>query len=110
MAEYARCISDPDTIRATCEDYRAGASIDLEHDNADADAGRRIPCALLVLWGPMATSVLRMNHPGFYAREEAELAALKAAAVERLAAGQAELDLGVAGRQTNLERRRPLTR
>lgn len=49
MAEYIRCFSDPETIRASCEDYRAAASIDLEHD--DADAGRRIACPLLVLWG-----------------------------------------------------------
>ena len=31
--EYARCFSDPGTIHATCEDYRAGASIDLVHDD-----------------------------------------------------------------------------
>jgi len=49
LAEYARCFGDPATIHATCEDYRAAASIDLEHDAADADA--RIACPLLVLWG-----------------------------------------------------------
>src|SRR5262249_35655764 len=36
MAEYERCFSDPATIHATCEDYRAAASIDLEHDAEDA--------------------------------------------------------------------------
>lgn len=51
MAEYIRCFSNPETIRASCEDYRAAATIDLEHDDADADAGRRITCPLLVLWG-----------------------------------------------------------
>ncbi|MFI7669527.1 alpha/beta fold hydrolase [Nocardia sp. NPDC049526] len=51
VAEYVRCFSDPEAIRASCEDYRAAASIDLEHDEADAAAGRRITCALLVLWG-----------------------------------------------------------
>ncbi len=40
---------DPATIHATCEDYRAGASIDLEHDAADAD--QRIRCPLLVFSG-----------------------------------------------------------
>jgi haloacetate dehalogenase len=50
MGEYIRCFADPETIRASCEDYRAAASIDLEHDDADAAAGRRIPCSLLVLW------------------------------------------------------------
>ena len=51
MSEYVRCFSDPETIRASCEDYRAAASIDLEHDDADAAVGRRITCPLLVLWG-----------------------------------------------------------
>ena len=49
LAEYIRCFSDPRTIHTTCEDYRAAASIDLEHDAADRD--RRIACPLLVLWG-----------------------------------------------------------
>ena len=49
MAEYERCFRDPATIHATCEDYRAAASIDLQHDAADAD--RRIECPLRVLWG-----------------------------------------------------------
>jgi haloacetate dehalogenase len=49
VAEYVRCFSDPATIHATCEDYRAAASIDLEHDEADLD--RRVECPLLVLWG-----------------------------------------------------------
>jgi haloacetate dehalogenase len=51
VSEYVRCFSDPETIRASCEDYRAAASIDLEHDGADVMAGRRITCPLLVLWG-----------------------------------------------------------
>src|SRR5436190_994422 len=49
MAEYERCFRDPTTIHATCEDYRAAAAIDLEHDAQDAD--RRVTCPLLVLWG-----------------------------------------------------------
>ena len=49
LAEYERCFRDPATIHAMCEDYRAAASIDLEHDAADAD--RKIDCPLLVLWG-----------------------------------------------------------
>jgi haloacetate dehalogenase len=47
LAEYQRCF-DGETIRASCEDYRAGATIDLMHDEADAD--RRLSCPLLVLW------------------------------------------------------------
>jgi haloacetate dehalogenase len=49
LAEYERCFGDPATLHATCEDYRAAASIDLEHDAADAV--RRIGCPLLALWG-----------------------------------------------------------
>jgi len=49
LAEYERCFADPATIHATCEDYRAAASIDLEHDAADAHA--RVQCPLLALWG-----------------------------------------------------------
>ena len=49
LNEYERCYRRPDTIHSACEDYRAGASIDLEHDAASA--GQRITCPLLVLWG-----------------------------------------------------------
>jgi haloacetate dehalogenase len=49
LAEYRRCFRDPATIHATCEDYRASAGIDLEHDEADLD--RKVECPLLVLWG-----------------------------------------------------------
>lgn len=48
-AEYERCFRNPATIHATCEDYRAAATIDLEHDAADAQ--RKIDCPLLALWG-----------------------------------------------------------
>ena len=49
FAEYLRCFKDPATIHATCEDYRAGASIDLEHSSADG--AKKVTCPLLVLWG-----------------------------------------------------------
>ena len=49
FAEYLRCFRDPATIHATCEDYRAAASIDLVHDEADMD--RKVICPLLALWG-----------------------------------------------------------
>ncbi len=48
MAEYVRCFCDPATIHATCEDYRAGATIDLAHDEADLDA--KVSCPFLALW------------------------------------------------------------
>jgi haloacetate dehalogenase len=62
MAEYERCFSDPATIHASCEDYRAAASIDLEHDDADAAAGRKVTCPLLALWGEKGV-VHRLFHP-----------------------------------------------
>ena len=46
--EYARVMSNPETIHAMCEDYRAGASIDLKHDAADLN--KKIGCPLRVLW------------------------------------------------------------
>jgi haloacetate dehalogenase len=51
LAEYERCFKDPRTIHASCEDYRAAASIDLVHDETDAEEGRKVECPLLALWG-----------------------------------------------------------
>ena len=47
--EYLRTSSLPENIHAMCEDYRAGASIDLEHD--EADLAKKVACPLLTLWG-----------------------------------------------------------
>jgi haloacetate dehalogenase len=49
LAEYERCFNNSATIHATCEDYRAAASIDLVHDEVDRQ--RRITCPVLALWG-----------------------------------------------------------
>jgi haloacetate dehalogenase len=51
VREYVRCFSDPAAISASCADYRAAAALDLVHDDADHDAGRRVGCPLLALWG-----------------------------------------------------------
>jgi haloacetate dehalogenase len=51
MGEYVRALRNPETIHATCEDYRAAATIDYEHDAEDREAGRRISCPVLALWG-----------------------------------------------------------
>ena len=51
LAEYERCIQIPGSARGICEDYRASASIDLVHDQADIDAGRKLAMPLHVLWG-----------------------------------------------------------
>jgi haloacetate dehalogenase len=49
-AEYRRCFT-PGAIHASCEDYRASAGIDLEHDRADREAGRKVKAPVLALWG-----------------------------------------------------------
>ena len=51
LAEYARCLALPGAAHGVCEDYRAAAGIDLDHDRADRDAGRRLTVPLLALWG-----------------------------------------------------------
>jgi haloacetate dehalogenase len=51
FAEYVRCAQDPETVRGMCEDYRAAADIDLEHDRADRREDKRLGMPLQVLWG-----------------------------------------------------------
>ena len=51
LAQYQRCASIPGTAQAICGDYRASATIDLEHDRADIAAGRKLEQPLRVLWG-----------------------------------------------------------
>ncbi|MDD5028670.1 MAG: alpha/beta hydrolase [Rhodoferax sp.] len=51
LAEYERCFCQPETIHAVCEDYRASAGIDLEHDRQSRSQGQKIACDTLVLWG-----------------------------------------------------------
>jgi len=51
VAEYARHFRMPSVIEAVCEDYRAGATVDLDDDRANRDEGRRLKCPTLVLWG-----------------------------------------------------------
>jgi haloacetate dehalogenase len=69
-AEFLRAFRNPATVHAMCEDYRAGASIDLEHDEADLKAGRKIACPLLVLWGAKG-NVGRLFDPMAVWRERA---------------------------------------
>jgi haloacetate dehalogenase len=56
LAEYKRCFRNPETIHAICEDYRATFGIDLEMDTKDFEAGRKIECPVLLLWGRPAGS------------------------------------------------------
>ena len=50
-AEYLSGVSSPQGMHAMCEDYRAAATIDLEHDRADRNDGKRLQMPLRVLWG-----------------------------------------------------------
>ena len=51
LAEYERCFRRPEVVHAMCEDYRASAGIDLDHDRASRAAGERIACPTRLLWG-----------------------------------------------------------
>jgi haloacetate dehalogenase len=51
LTEYERCFCRPEAIHGACEDYRASAGIDLEHDRASRAQGSQIACDTLVLWG-----------------------------------------------------------
>jgi haloacetate dehalogenase len=51
LAHYRAALADPSRIHAACEDYRAGAHADYDHDAADRAAGRRIAGPVLALWG-----------------------------------------------------------
>jgi haloacetate dehalogenase len=48
--QYIAALRDPAHVHAICEEYRAAATIDHEHDAADRQTGRRIACPVLVLW------------------------------------------------------------
>ena len=51
VSEYVRCFADPAAIHASCEDYRAAGTIDLEHDRADREAGLKLKMPMMALWG-----------------------------------------------------------
>ncbi|PYY67863.1 alpha/beta hydrolase [Pseudomonas jessenii] len=55
FGEYLRCLKQPGAARGICEDYRASASIDLDHDRADIESGHQLNLPLLVLWGAEGT-------------------------------------------------------
>jgi haloacetate dehalogenase len=81
LAEYERCFCRADTIHATCEDYRAAASIDLEHDRASRDAGARIACDLFLIWGTRGLVGKRFDPVALWrerARDRVEGVALEA--------------------------------
>ena len=51
LDDYLAAAHDPETIAGMCEDYRAAATIDLEHDRISRSRGERVKCPVLVLWG-----------------------------------------------------------
>jgi len=58
LEEYLSTFRDPARVHGICEEYRAAATIDVEHDRADRDASRRLDCPMLHLWaegGPLDT-------------------------------------------------------
>jgi haloacetate dehalogenase len=69
LSEYLRCFRDPRTIHASCEDYRASATIDLGHD--EADLNRKLACPLRALWGEQGTVGRCFDVVGLW-RERAE--------------------------------------
>ena len=63
LEEYVSTYRDPARVHGICEEYRAAATIDIEHDRVDKEASTRIECPMLHLWaerGPLDT---------FYAKE-----------------------------------------
>jgi haloacetate dehalogenase len=79
IQDWVRCMRDPKTVHAMCEDYRATATVDLVMDTADVAAGRKIECPALVIWGGSG-GVGRHHRPEdvwpLYARDLRRMAAL----------------------------------
>ncbi|NMO14156.1 alpha/beta hydrolase [Pyxidicoccus fallax] len=62
LAEYQRCFT-PEVIRASCADYRAGATTDAQDDANDEASGRRIRCPMLALWSGLTASAQEVSQP-----------------------------------------------
>jgi haloacetate dehalogenase len=78
LADFMRCFRNPETIHAICEDYRAGAGIDLEMDDEDFKAGRRIDCPVLLLWGATGGVGRNQNSMEIWPRYASDIRAGKA--------------------------------
>jgi haloacetate dehalogenase len=66
LEEYISTYRDPARVHGICEEYRAAATIDVEHDRADKESSRRIECPMLHLWaegGPLDTFYLKDGGP-----------------------------------------------
>jgi len=73
LAEYRRCWRDPAMIHASCSDYRAAATIDLTHDNADID--RKVECPVLVFFGEKGAMNQLFDIPATWRRRCANVTA-----------------------------------
>ena len=72
LADYRRCWRDPGMIHGACSDYRAAATIDLEHDGTDL--GRQIICPTLVFYGATGAMVKRFDIPAEWAKGDVPVA------------------------------------
>jgi haloacetate dehalogenase len=73
LAEYQRCFCEPACIHATCEDYRAASSIDLEHDTAEEF--RQIEMPMLLVWGAQGFIGSRYDPPAVWADYASDITA-----------------------------------
>lgn len=64
-----RVYQDPAAVHAMCEDYRASAGMDLQIDEADLKAGKKIGCPLNVLWGDNAPMGKQYDVKGIWQQE-----------------------------------------
>lgn len=78
LADFMRCFRNPETIHAICEDYRAGAGVDLEMDDEDFKAGRKVGCPLLLLWGATGGVGRNQNSMEIWPRYASDIRAGKA--------------------------------
>src|SRR3984885_1916944 len=66
LEEYVLTYRDPARVHGICEEYRAAATIDVEHDRADKEASKKIECPMLHLWaegGPLDTFYAKDGGP-----------------------------------------------
>jgi haloacetate dehalogenase len=66
LEEYVSTYRDPARVHGICEEYRAAATIDVEHDRADKEASKKIECPMLHLWaegGPLDTFYAKDGGP-----------------------------------------------
>ncbi len=72
LADFRAAIADRSTVRAMCEDYRAGLTVDRAHDDADRAAGRRLQCPVLMVWATRDDMIDLYGDPVMVWRQWAE--------------------------------------